>query len=241
MPGWQSSGGGEDGHVDVFIAQCTVTAYVVKIKLLNLPSQSFVLVSDPVLADFNTTSALTPAFETQTSLSFTMIDFLADTFQYTDVSDEDAFVASFSRNLSSAALSLASALVQTQPISTGSFIDVDSASRYQWGPLFFFTGVLYIYGLFALIFCVVVAFASSPTVVRGNQVVKTAQLLHLRLTDPMVVIADRFVGSTEPGAGTLPAEKNAREIYQSIGDESAQRLGAGHGLRSRPAFGVEVI
>ncbi|KAF7356969.1 hypothetical protein MVEN_01033200 [Mycena venus] len=238
MPGWQQSGIGNGGGISTFIAQCTVTAYHVNVKLSNLPSQSLTIVSDPVLADFNTTSALTPAFETDSSLSVFMMNYLADTFQYADVSDQDAFISSFSRNLSVAALSLASPLVLARPITDGLLITADSASRYEWAPLFFYTGILYIYGLFALGLCVVIAFASSPTVMRGNESVKTAHLLHLRLTDPMVVIADRFV---DADAGKGSVEQNAQEIYRAAEDDSVQRLGAGHALNRRKTFGIEVI
>ncbi|KAJ7173638.1 hypothetical protein C8R46DRAFT_118989 [Mycena filopes] len=244
MPGWLSSGGGEGGHVDAFIAQCTVTVYTVKVQLQNLPSQNLTLVGEPVLADFNTTSALTPAFETiaisdGTPLQTFLMGFLADAFQYTDVSDEDAFLEAFSGNLSVAALSLASPLVQSLPITAGTFVDSVSASRYEWAPLLFSAAVLYIYGLGTLLLCVFVAFAASPTVIQGDKTVKTAPLLHLRLTDPLVVIADRFVDGT--GAHVVGAEKSARAIFAAGEDAGVQRLGAGHALRRRQTFGVEVF
>ncbi|KAJ7460733.1 hypothetical protein FB451DRAFT_1563193 [Mycena latifolia] len=181
-----------------------------RVKLSNIPSQSFTLVSDPVLADFSTTSALTPALETRASLNTMLMDFLGETFQYTDVSDEDAFLAAFNRNLSTAALSLASPLVLTQPITNGSFVDLESASRYEWAPLFFFTGLLYIYGLGALILSII-----------------TAELLKLRLTDPMVLITDQFVDGKDTAA-RWSVQKSALGMYQAAGDDSPPtRLGAG--------------
>ncbi|KAJ6561152.1 hypothetical protein DFH09DRAFT_1279387, partial [Mycena vulgaris] len=249
MPGWLSSGFSEGGHSDTFIAECTVTSYVVKIRLSNLPSQSFTLVSDPVLTDFNTTSALTPAFDKGASLTNTMMDFLGDAFQYTDVSDETAFVAALSRNLSVAALSLASPLVLTQPITEGSVIDLESASRYEWAPLFFYTGLLYIYGLGALVLSVVVAFISSPTIIHGDETVKTTELLKLRLTDPMVLIADQYVdGKHGDREAKWSVQSGALGMYRAAGasQSSPMRLGAGvveneHGLRRRQTFGVELL
>ncbi|KAJ7777355.1 hypothetical protein B0H16DRAFT_1712365 [Mycena metata] len=237
MPGWLSSGGGNGGHVDAFIAQCTVTVYTVKVQLQNL---TLTLVGEPVLTDFNTTSALTAAFESLPSftdgapLQSFLMNFLADTFQYADLSDENAFLGAFSRNLSVAGLSLASPLVRTLPITAGAFVDSVSASRYEWAPLLFSTGVMYIYGLGTLLLCLSVALAASPTVIQGDKVVKTAQLLHLRLTDPLVVIADRFVDGTV----NTGLEKSAREMF-AAGEN--RRLGAGHGLRRRQTFGVEVL
>jgi hypothetical protein len=215
MPGWESIGAGIGGHVDVFLAECTVTTYTVKVKLSNLPSQSLTLASEPIMTDFNTTSALTPAFETESVFAPMMITYLADQFRYADVSDENAFITAFSGNLSVAALSLASPLVLTQSISEGSFIDLVSASRYEWAPLFFYTGLLYIYGFAALLLCVVVAFASSPTVMHDNEPVKTAELLRLRLIDPQVLVADQFVddrGIDSVGA-KWSVQKGALEMY----------------------------
>ncbi|KAJ7708753.1 hypothetical protein B0H17DRAFT_1030767 [Mycena rosella] len=248
LPGWQSSGSGDGGHSDTFIAECTVTAYTVKVKLSNLPSQSFTLVSDPVLADFNTTSALTPALESDGALSLVLINFLADEFQYADVSDEDAFLAAFSQNLSVAALSLASPLVLTHPITNGSFIDLQSASRYEWAPLFFYTGILYLYGFAALILSIVVSLISSPTIMHGNWPVKTTELLKLRLTDPMVLIADQFAdGKDMTVDAKWSVQRGALGMYRAAGDESPPtRLGAGvvdseHALRRRQTFGVQTL
>ncbi|KAJ7156856.1 hypothetical protein C8R43DRAFT_1125433 [Mycena crocata] len=241
-PGWLTSGGGNGGSSETFIAECTVTTYTVKVKLSNLPSQSFTLMSDPVMTDFNTTSAITPALETKTALSSAMMAYLSDVFQYSDVSDENAFVADFSRNLSVAALTLASPLVLNQPITEGSLVILQSASRYELAPLFFYTGLLYVYGFVALILCIFVAFTSSPTIMHGNEAVKTAELLKMRLTEPMVVIADQYVDKKGMEAGgKWSVEKNAQAMFDAAADDSARRLGAGHALKRRQTFGVQVL
>jgi hypothetical protein len=70
----------------------------------------------------------------------------------------------------------------------------------------------------------------------NKALVKTADLLHLLLTDP--IIADPFVDRKVLDAGNLSVEK---EIYSAAAEESAQRLDAGHVLRRRWTFGVEIL
>jgi hypothetical protein len=52
------------------------------------------------------------------------------------------------------------------------------------------------------------------------------------------MIADRFVDRKVLDAGNLSVEK---EIYSVAAEESAQRLDAGHVLRRRRTFGVEIL
>jgi hypothetical protein len=156
--------------------------------------------------------------------SATLINFLGDAFQYWNLSDENAFLGAFSRNISVAALSLASPLVLTQPISDGAIIDLASASHDEWIPLFFYAGFLCIYG-FAALTLSIVAFLSSPAIVHVAEAAKTAELL--KLPTPLVIIADQFADSKDIGR-VVVRERRVVDVQGRGGRDPDETGGGAH-------------
>ncbi len=227
-----------------------MAAYNVSLSYSTLDGNNmYALASPPVLSNFNTTSALFTAldFLLQTHL----VDYLQTTLATSLTLSTETFNTVFSRNVSYAAMSLASPLFERDVSTGGNAIILRSASRYPLAPLSAVLAILYTYAFLALAITVSSVMLSSREIVvtksSGKKHRITAiELVQLRLTNPLASIADRF---SDPARPELSLESSAVDMFHE--HPHADKLGVvmadgegkdGEGIvRRRRTFKVESV
>lgn len=190
---------------------------------------SYVLAGDPVLSNFNTTSALFTAFDDVFGSS--LANYLALELQPYYNESTDAFNSNISKATSMAAMGLASPLFEREKALTGQSVSTRIASRYPLAPLCTVFGILYTYALLSILICICSNRLSSKEVVvddanhdlkdkqMGSRPVTAVELAQLRLVNPLAAIAERFAD------GSPLVETSALDIFHEHLD--AERLGVG--------------
>ncbi|KAK0213705.1 hypothetical protein IW262DRAFT_1411071 [Armillaria fumosa] len=248
---------GKPGWYDLFfnslygyVTKCNVTAYNVSLSYSTLDgNNAYAFASPPVLSDLNTTTALFTAFNPfyQTNL----IDYLMYTLKTSSTLSTDAFNTVLSRNMSYAAMGVASPLFERDVSTSGNYIDMRSASRYPFAPLAAVLAILYTYAFLALAITVSSVMLSSREVIvtkNGGKEhrITTIELVQLRLTNPLASIAERF---SDPARPELLLESSAVDMFHE--HPHAEKLGVvmvddegedGEGIvRRRRTFRVESV
>ncbi|KAK0189946.1 hypothetical protein F5146DRAFT_645865 [Armillaria mellea] len=221
LPGWYQ-------HPDYFfhgyMSTCNMTAYNVSLSYSTLDGNNRYNFADrPIPSNFNTTSALFAALNPFYEIN--MIDYLKTTLAGSLTFSTEAFNAVFSRNISYAALGLASPLFERDASTGGNTTLLRSASRYPLAPLSTILAILYTYALLALIITASSVMLSSREIIvtksDGREHRVTAiELVQLRLTNALASIAERFV---DPARPELLLETSAVDMFHE--DPHAERLG----------------
>ncbi|SJL08692.1 uncharacterized protein ARMOST_12061 [Armillaria ostoyae] len=232
---------------------CNMTAYNVSLSYGTLDGNNgYTFTSPPVLSNFNTTSALFAAFDSDYQAY--LVDHLKTTLRSSlalSAVSTEAFNIVLSRNMSYAAMGLASPLFARDVSTGGNSIALRSASRYLLAPLSAVLAILYTYAFLALAITVSSVMLSSREIVvtksDGKEHRVTAiELVQLRLTNPLASIAERFV---DPARPELLLESSAVDMFHE--HPHAEKLGVvmaddegedGEGIvRRRRTFRVESV
>ncbi|KAK0436623.1 hypothetical protein EV421DRAFT_2022067 [Armillaria borealis] len=219
-PGWYLI----DGTVHRFMGTCNMTAYNVSLSYSTLNgSNTYAFADRPVPSNFNTTSALFAALNVyyQTNL----VDYLKHTLRTSFTLSTEEFNTVLSRNMSYAALGLASPLFERDMSTGGNTILLRSASRYPLAPLSMVLAILYTYAFLALVITASSVMLSSREIIvaknGGKEHRVTAiELVQLRLTNPLASIAERFV---DPARPELLLETSAVDMFHE--HPQAEKLG----------------
>ncbi|KAK0213703.1 hypothetical protein IW262DRAFT_1497560 [Armillaria fumosa] len=210
-------------------------------------NNGYAFVSPPVLSNFSTASALFSVVNSHADL----VDYLKSIIRTSFTLSTETFNAVLSRNISFAAMGLASPLFERNVSTGGNYIVMRSASRYPLAPLGAVLTILYTYSLFALAITVSSVMVSSREVVvtksSGKEHRITAiELVQLRLTNPLASIAERF---SDPARPELLLESSAVDMFHE--HPHAEKLGVvmvddegvdGEGIvRRRRTFRVEGV
>ncbi|SJL08696.1 uncharacterized protein ARMOST_12065 [Armillaria ostoyae] len=206
-----------------YLATCNMTAYNVSLSYSTLDGNNTYAFADRLPSNFNTTSALFAALDLayQTNL----VDYLISTLRTSSTFSTEAFNTVLSRNMSYAAMGLASPLFE-RDVSTGcKAIVLRSASRYPLAPLSAVLAILYTYALLALVITAASVMLSSREIVvtknGGKEHRVTAiELVQLRLTNPLASIAERF---SDPARPELLLETSAVDMFHE--HPHAEKLG----------------
>ncbi|PBK86617.1 hypothetical protein ARMGADRAFT_532839 [Armillaria gallica] len=250
-PGWYQRPMAPSSEISYwYMSRCNMTAYNVSLSYTTLDGNNTYAFTDrPVLSNFNTTSALFAALDSiyQTNL----INYLETTLRSSFTLSTEAFNTVLSRNMSYAAMGLASPLLERDVSTGGNYILLRSASRYPLAPLSTVLAILYIYSLLALVITASSVMLSSKEIIvtknGGKEYRITAiDLVQLRLTNALASIAERFVDSARP---ELLLESSAVDMFHE--HPHAERLGVvmvdyegedGEGIiRRRRTFRVESV
>ncbi|KAK0471349.1 hypothetical protein IW261DRAFT_1612076 [Armillaria novae-zelandiae] len=233
-----------------YVGTCNVTAYNVSLSYSTLDGNNgYAFASPPILSDFNTTTALFTAFDPfyQTNL----VDYLIYTLKSSSTLSTEAFNTALSRNMSYAAMAIASPLFERDKSTGGNSIVLRSASRYPLAPLAAVLAILYAYAFFALAITMSSVMLSSREVIVTKNNGKehrttTIELVQLRLTNPLASIAERFL---DPARPEVLLESSAVDMFHEHPD--AEKLGVvmvddegedGEGIiRRRRTLGVKSI
>ncbi|KAK0236582.1 hypothetical protein EDD85DRAFT_833872 [Armillaria nabsnona] len=197
-PGWYWLRGLYMGYMST----CNMTAYNVSLSYTTVDgSNAYTFASPPVLSGFNTTSALSAAFGP--SFEPNLVDYLKTTITTSLSLSTEEFNTVLSRNMSYAAMGLASPLFERDMSTGGNAILLRSASRYPLAPLSAVLAILYTYALLALVITASSVMLSSREIVvtkdgRKERRVTTIELVQLRLTNALASIAERFVDTVRP-------------------------------------------
>ncbi|KAK0497963.1 hypothetical protein EDD18DRAFT_126343 [Armillaria luteobubalina] len=248
-PGWYdlTYGSSVYGYVSI----CNVTAYNVSLSYSTLDGKSgYAFASPRVQSDLNTTTALFTAFNTA-AYQTNLVDYLIHTLKTSSTLSTDVFNTVLSRNMSYAAMGIASPLFERDVSTGGNSIVTKSASRYPLAPLAAVVAILYTYALFALAITVSSVMLSSREVIvtqNGGKEHKitVVELVQVRLTNPLASIAERFSDPTRP---ELLLETSAVDMFHEHPD--AEKLSVvmvddngedGEGtIRRRRTFRVENV
>ncbi|KAK0497958.1 hypothetical protein EDD18DRAFT_126171 [Armillaria luteobubalina] len=223
-PGWYQREIGTTLLVYWYVSICKMTAYNVSLSYSTLhEGNEYAFASQPILSNFNTTSALFAAFDSVYRTN--LVDYLKYTLRTSFTLPAETFNTVFSQNMSYAALGLASPLFERDTSTGGNTILLRSASRYPLAPLSLVLGVLYTYALLALVVTVSSVTLSSWEIVvtkeDGQEHRVTAiELVQLRLTNALASIAERFV---DPARPELLLETSAVDMFHE--HPHAERLG----------------
>ncbi|KAK0497960.1 hypothetical protein EDD18DRAFT_1461913 [Armillaria luteobubalina] len=207
-----------------YMSTCKITAYNVSLSYSTLDGNNrYESADDPVLSNFNTTSALFAAFDS--AYQSNLVDYLKTTLRTSLTLSTETFNAVLSRNMSYAAMGLASPLFERDVSTGGNAIVVKSASRYPWGPLSMVLAILYTYALLALLVTASTVTLSSQEIIvtkdDGNERrVTVIELVQLRLTNALASIAERFGDPAQP---ELLLETSAVDMFHE--HPNAERLG----------------
>ncbi|KAK0471938.1 hypothetical protein IW261DRAFT_1666497 [Armillaria novae-zelandiae] len=186
-------------------------------------NNAYTFASLPVLSNFNTTSALFtalhPAYQTN------LVDYLKSTLRNSLTLSTETFSTVLSGNMSFGTVGLASPLFERDVSTGGNYIVLRSASRYPLAPLAAVLAILYTYALLALAITVSSVAVSSREVVVTKSSGKehritTIELVQLRLTNPLVSIAERF---SDPVRPELLLETSAINMFHECPD--TEKLG----------------
>ncbi|KAK0213715.1 hypothetical protein IW262DRAFT_1467066 [Armillaria fumosa] len=246
-PGWYLL---SEGRSLGYVSTCNVTAYNVSLSYNTLDgNNAYAFASSPVPSDFNTTSALFAAFGY--NLQIYLIDYLKFTLRTSFTSSTETFNTVLSRNMSYAAMGLASPLFERDKSTGGNYIVMRSASRYPLAPLAAVLTILYTYAFLALTITMSSVMLSSREVIvtkngRKEHSITALELVQLRLTNPLTSIAERFL---DPARPELLLESSAVDMFHEHPD--AEKLGVvmvddegedGEGtIRRRRTFKVENV
>ncbi|KAK0213707.1 hypothetical protein IW262DRAFT_1411075 [Armillaria fumosa] len=246
-PGWYRL---SYGALYGYMSTCNVTAYNVSLSYSTLDGNNrYAFASPPVLSNFNTTTALFTAFNPfyQTNI----LDYLIYTLKSSSTLSTEAFNTVLSRNMSYAAMGIASPLFERDVSTSGNAIVMRSASRYPFAPLSAVLAILYTYAFLVLAVTVSSVMLSSREVIvtknGGKEHRITAiELVQLRLTNPLASIAERF---SDPARPELLLESSAVDMFHEHPD--AEKLGVvmvddegedGEGIvRRRRTFRIESV
>ncbi|KAK0213718.1 hypothetical protein IW262DRAFT_1467069 [Armillaria fumosa] len=146
LPGWYDL---SYASLYGYVSTCNMAAYNVSLSYSTLDgSNGYAFVSPPILSDFNTTSALFTAFPPgyQTNL----VDYLIYTIKTSFTLSTEAFNTVLSRNMSYAAMGIASSHFERDVSTGGNTIALRSASTYPLAPLGAVLAILYTYAFLAL-------------------------------------------------------------------------------------------
>ncbi|SJL08694.1 uncharacterized protein ARMOST_12063 [Armillaria ostoyae] len=245
-PGWYWLRGIYMGY----LSTCNMTAYNVSLSYTTVDgNNAYAFASPPVLSNFNTTSALSaalgPSFEPN------LVDYLRTTITTSLGLSIEEFNTVLSRNMSYAAMGLASPLFERDISTGGNAIVLRSASRYPLAPLSAVLAILYTYSLLAFVITASCVMLSSREIVvtknggKEHRVIAT-ELVQLRLTNPLASIAEQF---SDPAQPELLLEPSAVDMFHE--HPHAEKLGVvivdgeredGEGIvRRRRTFKVESI
>ncbi len=233
-----------------YVSTCNMTAYNVTLSYSTLDrNNSYAFADRPVLSNFITTSVLFAAFGPIYQAN--LVDYLKSTLVTSFTLSTETLNTFFSRNISYAAMALASPLFERDVSTGGNTIVLRSASRYPLGPLSAVLAILYTYAILALAITMSSVMLSSREIVvtksGGKEHRVTAiELIQLRLTNPLASIAERFV---DPARPELLLETSAVEMFHE--HPHAEKLGIvmaddegedGDGIaRRRRTFRVEGV
>ncbi|KAK0189950.1 hypothetical protein F5146DRAFT_645912 [Armillaria mellea] len=223
-PGWYQREIGTTFRTYWYASVCNVTAYNVSLSYSTLDGNDrYTLASAPVPSNFNTTSALLAAFDY--AYRANLADYLKYSLRTSFNLSAETFNTVFSRNISYAALGLASPLFERDASTGGNTTLLRSASRYPLAPLSTVLAILYTYALLALIITASSVRLSSREIIvtksDGREHRVTAiELVQLRLTNALASIAERFV---DPARPELLLETSAVDMFHE--DPDAERLG----------------
>ncbi|SJL08701.1 uncharacterized protein ARMOST_12070 [Armillaria ostoyae] len=173
----------------------------------------YIFADRPVPSNFNITSAVFTAFDPE--LQINLANYLQSTLKNSLTLSAETFNTVLSRNMSYAAMGLASPLFE-RDVSTGdNAILLRSASRYPLAPLSAVLAILYTYAFLALAITVSSVMVSSREIVvtknGGKEHRITAiELVQLRLTNPLASIAERF---SDPARPELLLESSAVDMF----------------------------
>ncbi len=224
-PGWYQRPMAPSSEISYwYMSRCNMTAYNVSLSYTTLDGNNTYAFTDrPVLSNFNTTSALFAALDSiyQTNL----INYLETTLRSSFTLSTEAFNTVLSRNMSCAAMGLASPLLERDVSTGGNYILLRSASRYPLAPLSTVLAILYIYSLLALVITASSVMLSSKEIIvtknGGKEYRITAiDLVQLRLTNALASIAERFL---DPARPELLLESSAVDMFHE--HPHAERLG----------------
>ncbi|KAK0236580.1 hypothetical protein EDD85DRAFT_577835 [Armillaria nabsnona] len=223
-PGWYQRNMDGESISYWYTSTCKMTAYNVSLSYNTLNgSNRYAFADDPVPSNFNTTSALFAALDSdyQTNLA----DYLKSTLRTSFTLSTEAFNTVFSRNMSYAAMGLASPLFERDVGTGGNSILLRSASRYPLAPLSAVLAILYTYAFLALIITASSVMLSSREIIvtkdSGKEHRATViELVQLRLTNALASIAERFV---DPARPELLLETSAVDMFHE--HPHAERLG----------------
>ncbi|PBK87284.1 hypothetical protein ARMGADRAFT_463416 [Armillaria gallica] len=210
-PGWYLIG---EGSYYGYMTACNMTAYNVSLSYSTLDgNNTYAFADHPILSNFNTTSALyaalDPAYQTN------LVDYLKSTLRTSSTLSTEVFNKVLSRNMSYAAMALASPLFERDVSTGGNTILLRSASRYPLAPLSAVLAILYTYAFLALVITASsVMLSSRELVVTKNggkeHRVTAIELVQLRLTNPLASIAERF---SDPARPELLLESSAVDMF----------------------------
>ncbi|KAK0493950.1 hypothetical protein EDD18DRAFT_1107471 [Armillaria luteobubalina] len=223
-PGWYQKPVPFTTTIYWYMSICNMTAYNVSLSYSTLDgNNSYALANPRVPSNFNTTSALFAALDPmyQTNL----VDYLKYTLRTSLTLSTETFITVLSRNMSYAAMGLASPLFEREVSTGGNSIQLKSASRYPLAPLSSVLAILYTYAFLALVITASSAMLSSREIIvtkdGGKEHRITAiELVQLRLTNALASIAERFV---DPARPELLLETSAIDMFHE--HPHAERLG----------------
>ncbi|KAK0213699.1 hypothetical protein IW262DRAFT_1441753 [Armillaria fumosa] len=229
-PGWyqiQTDSDPVDGIVSFtywYIGACNMTAYNVSLSYSTLNGgNEYTFASQPVLSNFNITSALLAAFDFyyQTNL----VTYLKTTLQTSLTLSTETFNTVLSRNMSYATIGLASPLFERDVSTGGNSFLPRSASRYPLAPLSAVLAILYTYAFLALVITASSVMLSSREIIvtkndEKEHRITAIELVQLRLTNALASIAERFVDPAQP---ELLLKTSAVDMFHE--HPHAERLG----------------
>ena len=211
-PGWYY--GTWPGSV-VYLTQCTVTSYNVLLSNFN----NTYAIANTSLTDFNTTSALSTGF-----IAWMASNYLLPQIQNIMGSEIQSknFSSTLQTQLMLRSLALNAGILEGVPVSASTKSTPSIASRYPIAPVVTFLALLYIYGIVALGVVVWTCFLTTDTVVvqsdKGKkETYSILQMVQLRLTDPLAVVAEWSTNDTKDGPAVL-------SVLRDSGDREGEGL-----------------
>ncbi|KAK0213729.1 hypothetical protein IW262DRAFT_1467080 [Armillaria fumosa] len=177
------------------------------------------------MSNFNTTSALFAGLVLAYPYQTRLVEYLKSTLKNSFTLSTETFNIVLSRNMSYAAMGLASPLFERDISNGGNAIVMKSASRYPLAPLSAVLAILYTYAFLALAITVSSVIVSSREVIvtknGGKEHRVTAiELVQLRLTNPLASIAERF---SDPAWPELMLQPSAVDMFHE--HPHAEKLG----------------
>ncbi|KAG7441156.1 uncharacterized protein BT62DRAFT_997358 [Guyanagaster necrorhizus] len=223
-PGWYQRSLLGSSYSYWYMSTCNMTAYNVSLSYSTLNgSNQYAFVDGPVASNFNTTSALFAALDS--AYQENLVDYLQSTLETSFTLPTDTFNTVLSRNMSYAAMGLASPLLERDVSAGGNAILLRSASRYPLAPLSTVLAILYTYALLTLVITASSVMLSSREIVVTKDSgekhrITTIELVQLRLANPLASIAERFIDPAQP---ELLLESSAVDMFYE--HPRAEKLG----------------
>ncbi|PBK87298.1 hypothetical protein ARMGADRAFT_1168654 [Armillaria gallica] len=220
-PGWYHS---ITGAFYWYASTCNITAYNVTLSFSTLNrNNTYAFADRPVLSNFNTTSALFAALDPNFQMN--LVAYLQSTLRNSLTISTETFNTVLSRNMSYAAMGLASPLFERDVSTSGNAIVMRGASRYPLAPLSAVLAILYTYALLALVITASSVMLSSREIIvkkigEKEHRVTAIELVQLRLTTALASIAERF---SDPARPELLLETSAVDMFHE--HPHAEKLG----------------